>query len=340
MLSSIHERDAWVIITDMVQSCKHNLQRAADLSGCSFCIKEQNFIIKSQQKHQFIYDYSLVKYINSNTKVKIICKIHGVFEQLPYNHMNGQGCAKCSFIKNGKNHKLTHDQFVKKGNKIHNFKYEYVEEYKGTETLIQIKCPDHGIFMQSPHSHLSGRGCSGCVNDMLSNKYRKNLDSLILQYKDIHQDKYDYSQVSYLNNKIKIKIICYQHGEFWQKPIHHLQGHGCPQCSNGSNVSKLEIEWLNFLNIPKEYRQNKLKINNKIFKTDAFDPVTNTVYEFYGDYFHGNPKIFKPEEINIKLNKTMKELYDNTLLRESLIKLAGYNLITMWESDWKKPKSL
>jgi len=319
----------------MVQICKHNLERAADISGCSFCIKQQNFIIKSQEKHQFIYDYSLVNYVNSNTKVKIICKIHGVFEKLPYNHLSGQGCTQCSFIENGKRHKLTHDQFIKKGNKIHNFKYEYIEEYKGTETLIQIKCSTHGVFLQSPHSHLSGKGCSNCANDFLSKKYRKKIDKLLEEWNSVHFNKYYYSQVNYVNNRTKVKIICLQHGDFWQKPIHHLQGHGCPQCSEGANVSKLETEWLDSLNIPNEYRQNKLKINNKIIKADAFDPITNTIYEFYGDYFHGNPRLFEPEELNLKLKKTMKELYDNTIIREKLIKSAGYKLIIMWESDWK-----
>lgn len=39
------------------------------------------FIEKAIKRHGGNYDYSLVNYINSRTKVQIICKIHGIFEQ-------------------------------------------------------------------------------------------------------------------------------------------------------------------------------------------------------------------------------------------------------------------
>ena len=41
------------------------------------------------------YDYSLVRYVNNHTKVKIICPIHGVFEQTPDSHLQGAGCPRC-----------------------------------------------------------------------------------------------------------------------------------------------------------------------------------------------------------------------------------------------------
>lgn len=46
--------------------------------------------------HGDLYDYSLVNYQTSKTKVKIICQEHGIFEQTPNNHLNGQHCPKCS----------------------------------------------------------------------------------------------------------------------------------------------------------------------------------------------------------------------------------------------------
>jgi hypothetical protein len=53
-----------------------------------------------------------------------------------------------------------------------------------------------------------------------------------------HNSKYDYSKVEYINNETKVCIICPMHGEFWQRPSGHLNGHGCPIC----NESKLERE--------------------------------------------------------------------------------------------------
>ena len=50
-----------------------------------------DFIEKANLVHNNKYDYSLVNYINNKTKVKIICKKHGAFEQIPDSHLRGRG---------------------------------------------------------------------------------------------------------------------------------------------------------------------------------------------------------------------------------------------------------
>jgi hypothetical protein len=108
---------------------------------------------------------------------------------------------------------------------------------------------------------------------------------------------------------------------------------GCPKCA--SSISKLETEWLDYMKVNKENRHPKMfKINNKKLKPDAYDPAINTIYEFYGDYWHGNPSKFKPDDINATNHKSYGELYAKTLEKEQIIKSAGYSLITIWESDW------
>jgi len=63
------------------------------------------------------------------------------------------------------------------------------------------------------------------------------------------------------------------------------------------------------------------------------------VYEFYGDLWHGNPSRFKRENINpINKKKTYGELYDETIKRENILKNAGFNIVTIWESDYNKNK--
>jgi len=61
------------------------------------------FIEKAVQVHNNKYDYSLVEYKNIKTKVKIICSIHGIFEQTPNNHPRGNGCPKCNDSKGENN---------------------------------------------------------------------------------------------------------------------------------------------------------------------------------------------------------------------------------------------
>jgi hypothetical protein len=124
--------------------------------------------------------------------------------------------------------------------------------------------------------------------------------------------------------------VCPYHGNFWQRAVYHLQGCDCPKCAlNG--ISEGETIWLNGLDIKE--RQVTLVIDNKKIKVDGYDRDNNTIYEYYGNYWHGNPQVFEPEDMNKSVGLTFGELYQKTLDRERLIKKAGFNLIIKWETD-------
>jgi hypothetical protein len=185
--------------------------------------KTSELINKFKQIHGDKYDYSLVNFINTKTKVKIICPIHGIFEQNIYKHLNGQNCGKCK----GKN--LTNEDIIKKSKEIHGDKYDYsLVNYKTFHKNIKIICPIHGYFFQTPHNHIYYKnGCPKC-----SSTYRKTTENFIKESKKMHGNKYDYSLVNYINNETKVKIICPKHGVFQQKPNSHLRGSICKKCSN------------------------------------------------------------------------------------------------------------
>ena len=69
------------------------------------------------------------------------------------------------------------------------------------------------------------------------------------------------------------------------------------------------------------------------YKADGYCEATNTVYEFHGDLWHGNPKKYNPNDTSY-FGIQYGELYERTLQREQEIKTLGYNLIVMWEYDW------
>jgi very-short-patch-repair endonuclease len=135
--------------------------------GCAKCgfksfgivVDNKSFIEESNKIHNNKYDYSLSKYENSSTKIKIICPEHGMFEQQPSNHLVGKGCGRC-----GKTKKLNLDIFLSKSNEIHNFKYDYsLVDFKNVKTKVKIKCPIHDIiFEQTPNHHMKGVGCPIC----------------------------------------------------------------------------------------------------------------------------------------------------------------------------------
>lgn len=188
------------------------------------------FILKSKEINKNRYDYSLVEYVNNKTKVKLICGVHGIFEQRPDNHINQkQQCPMCN------NYLIN---FINKSISIHNNKYDYsLVNYKNNRVKVEIICPIHGEFKQTPELHKKGYGCKKCGNNLqikVGNGIqfkRKTLSEVINDFMDIHDDRYDYRLVDYKNNRTKVKIICPTHGIFEQSPSKHLIGQGCPPCS-------------------------------------------------------------------------------------------------------------
>lgn len=123
------------------------------------------FIAKAKAIHGDKYDYSLVEYIRNCTKVKIICKVHGVFEQTPLNHLMGKGCAKCY----RPNASINNDEFIAKAREIHNDKYDYSKtQYTQMAKHITITCHKHGDFSMRAQCHLKGQGCPKCKTETQS----------------------------------------------------------------------------------------------------------------------------------------------------------------------------
>ena len=232
-----------------------------------------DFIDRMKKIHNNKYDYSLVNYINIKTKIKIICPIHGCFEQTPDNHSQGKGCSKCA-----NNIKLTNHIFIKKAKNIHGNKYDYsLVKYINSKTKVKIICPVHDVFEQLPDNHISKQyGCPKC-----SKKY-KTLDEFILLSNNIHNNKYDYSLVNYINGETKIEIICPEHGIFKQTPEKHLIGQGCRQCKSSSGERLIE-SYLIKHNL--RYKSEKKFKNCKDKKELPFDfylPEQNLCIEYDG----------------------------------------------------------
>lgn len=132
-------------------------------------LNSKEFIEKSLIIHGNKYDYSKCNYVNSHTKTKIICKIHGDFLQIPNNHLTGAGCLKCAIESQHKIQKKDLRYFIEKSKKIHGNKYNYSRsEYKGTFIKINIICKQHGRFMQTPSNHYQGHGCPKCRSEKIS----------------------------------------------------------------------------------------------------------------------------------------------------------------------------
>lgn len=141
------------------------------------------------------------------------------------------------------------------------------------------------------------------------------------------------------NSGKRVLWVCKKCGNKWEAVIRDRnRGGSCPVCYK--RYSKKCEDWINSFDNPNIQKSIRIYIPGfkKKIEVDGFDKTTNTIYEFYGDLWHGNIKHFKEDKINKFLNKTYKELFDKTIKRENLIKEAGYSIIFIWEYDWNKQK--
>lgn len=299
-------------------------------------LSNNDFITRAGIVHNSKYDYSRVEYKTIEKQVKIICYIHGEFLQRARDHLSGNGCQECGRLLQIKTSSKTKEDFVGQATEIHGNKYDYrLVNYTGATRRVKIICKTHGEFLQSPSRHLNSTGCQECAQISGANKKTKTTEDFIKEAKLVHNSKYDYSIVNYKGYNKKIKIICPVHGQVLQTPENHIKGCGCPKCS-GSNISRKELLWLTSVQVPDttKNRQVSISVNKKQYKVDGYIPETNTVYEFWGDFWHGNLNRFKSGDINPKNKLSFGELFNITRQKRKNIIDAGYNLIEVWESEW------
>lgn len=213
-----------------------------------------------ENRHGKRYDYSKVKYLNSNSKVTIICSIHGEFEITPHHHKNGVGCRNCYF----EIQKTSKEEFLERSQKIWGDLYDYslFSNLPETGGKVSITCKIHGLtFLQEPRNHLKGHsGCIECKSIRLTGSsklkgQKKSKEIIIEEFiknaVQIHGKKYCYAKFIYKNSETKGIIQCEIHGFFSQSPSNHLRGSGCPKCalknkSIGSFKEKCLSEGVNY----------------------------------------------------------------------------------------------
>lgn len=287
--------------------------------GCPHCggkvkLSTEEFIAKAKATHGERYDYSEVDYVSAKTPVKIICKTHGPFEQIPNNHTQGAGCYFCveRVIANTQ-------EFIERAKEIHGERYDYSKvNYQNVASKITLGCCNHGYFDQIAGEHLRGKGCRYCRDGYSGKINTLTTQDFISNAKKVHGDKYDYTKVVYTQTLIPVKIICKIHGLFQQRPTNHLRGHGCVVCSASKGelaiadiLNKIGLTFVKEYNIP--YQNNK-------FRYDFYVPELNLLIEYHGQQ-HYTPVDFFGGEEGLKATKI------RDAMKKTLAKIYGYKLI-------------
>ena len=212
--------------------------------GCPRCsgrikLTTKEFIKEAKDIHGDLYDYSKVEYCGRHNKVCIICKEdgHGEFYQRPNDHIRGNGCPICAIRREALKRTITTEDFVRRSKEIHGNRYDYSKvEYHSWHDKVCIICKEdgHGNFLQRPGEHLKGHGCPKC-----GKKYKPTTEEVIERFKEVHGNRYDYSKVVYRAMNKDVCIVCNVegHGDFFQRPLNHLQGFGCGKCSRKAKLT-------------------------------------------------------------------------------------------------------
>ena len=206
--------------------------------------------------------------------------------------------------------------FIRKANEKHDNKYDYSKvEYVGSKTKVCIICPIHGEFLQTPNGHLSKHGCPKCAGLYKTTKW------FIENAKLIYGELYDYSKSIYVNYGTKICIICKEHGEFWQLPSSHLNGHGCSKCTGTYSptteefIEKARIVYGDKYDYSKVvYKGNKIKVCIICHEKDVNGVEHGEFWKDPCSHLKGQgckkcPQTTKEEFIK-KANKKYKNKYD------------------------------
>jgi very-short-patch-repair endonuclease len=149
----------------------------------------------------------------------------------------------------------TTEEFLRIAEIRHEGKYDYSHvNYITAHIKIEISCHRHGIFLQTPASHLNGNGCPKCKSEHIGNLCRNSTEYFIKKAIEVHQDKYDYSCSIYANARTPLNIRCKTHDIiFKQSPNNHISGKkGCPLCgdiSTGSKRRKTQEEYLIYVSL-------------------------------------------------------------------------------------------
>lgn len=219
----------------------------------------EDFIKKAKEVHGDKYDYSKTIYVNSKQNVIITCPIHGDFVIRASHHLYGIGCHKCAKEAADKNHTSTTDIFIEKAKAIHGEKYDYsLVKYINNKTPVIIRCLTHGEFLQKPSDHLLGCNCPKCAFLSIGEKRKLRKEDFIEKAREVHGDRYDYSEAEYKGYNSKLKIICRKHGVFFQTPVGHISNReGCPICGMDSQKNSRRGTLETFINKANKIHKNK-----------------------------------------------------------------------------------
>ena len=298
----------------------------------------QKWLSFVKEKHNNKYDYSLVDYKNARTKVKIICPVHGIFEQEPYSHKL-YGCPECGKEATHQKQRLSQDEFLKRMNDKYGNDLVFKEEYKNADTKILVHCSICGTDFRKSPSCLNVNGCPNCGNikrqkTLKSIRYKKAVENLKLK-NVVLLDEYKGRMKTRGHNWKRYNFKCSNCGYIFKDFFDYKHEILCPICNPGKLSSKGELEIRKY--ISDNYPELKIIPNDRTIlegkEIDILIPELNIGIEYDGIYWHKDrEKYDKQKDIkalskgvvlfHIKEKRTKKEKLKNFEIVDKIIQGA------------------
>ena len=274
---------------------------------------------------------------SSDKVVWWVCEKGHEWESNVTNRTNGNGCPGCSGKKAYKDNclaTLRPDIAVQWHPTLNGELTPYDVTVRSGKELWWM-CEKSHEWCVSVYNRTNGNGCPYCSGKRVceDNCLATLRPDIAAQWHPIKNGNLTPRDFTCGSEK-RVWWLC-ENGHEWKTSIENRTylGYGCKLCGNGP-VSKVSQQWLDSLGIPQGNRE--VLLPDLKIRVDAFIPETNMVYEFFGDYWHGNPKRFKQSRLNRSVGKTFGQLYDETKARLSRLEEAGYKVVYIWENDHKK----
>lgn len=259
-------------------------------------IAEKKFWDFVSQKYGDKYDFSKFRYLGATTKSEVVCRDHGSVFTSPTYILAGAICPRCSRESAGKSKRLGWDVFVKKAQHAHNNKYEYPEqEYVGNKAKVRIICKKHGEFWQKPNSHMYGKGCYECANDLkrernkaVSNMVKEDLLNRLGPVNPL----WTYDLSTYKGMAKNMRAICSEHGDFWSQPNNILYNRGCPECGKEKHAKfsmSRQLTTEEWISKAKQVHGNKYSYKDTVYL--GADIKTKVTCLKHGPFFTTNDHI-------------------------------------------------
>jgi hypothetical protein len=216
---------------------------------------KEEFIEKAIKVHVNKYDYSKVEYVNSSTKVIIICKKHGDFPQSPHSHLKGSECYKCGRINASNKVKNINKSKNYTNNKVQR---EIIEKYKDIDfqnineklkNTDKLKCICKKCEFEWPKQicniYIHGLKCPNCNENKRFIWDNNSVSQLIINNNEF-SDKINFILSMPLNIKncrsilqCICKICNYGSNNEWQTEVQNLYSkkRGCPYCAGNQKLS-------------------------------------------------------------------------------------------------------